>query len=421
MQPLGWLKKIWKDQRGNALVIGAAAMPLLIGAAAIGVDTIQVSVARRQLQRSADSAALAGAYALAQSQPVANSVNHDLALNDDVVLSGSPVIENAPTTGAYAGNPRAVRVVLAANRSVPFISFFLGSTMAVSAEATAAIVYTGKFCVVSLEDGNNTGISFGGNTTVNLGCGMISNSRSSAAISAGGSAQVTASPLAAVGGVPPNGAYLGNTVRLSYSPPQIDPYAALSTPTVPANCNNQYSQSPNKSPPALRPVSPGIFCYRGMDLKGTVTLPPGIYIIDGDSLSFGAQANVTGTGVTFILTSRTAATTPSSIANLSMNGGARVNLAAPSSGSYAGVLMYQDRRALYGGSQINGNSSSRLQGAFYFPSRELTFSGNTGMQTECIQLVARRLSFTGSSTIQNNCPANSGSKAFEATVVRLVG
>src|SRR5687768_1770358 len=77
-----WLRELLAEKRGNALVICAATLPLMIGSAAVGVDTIQVSVARRQLQRAADSAALAGAYAKAQSMTVDNAVAHDLTLNN---------------------------------------------------------------------------------------------------------------------------------------------------------------------------------------------------------------------------------------------------------------------------------------------------------------------------------------------------
>lgn len=416
MRILKWLKAYSRNERGNALVIATAALPMVVGAAAISVDVVQVSLARRQLQRSADSAAIAGAHALVQSAAVNTSVTRDLALNNDVTLSGAPVVQNAPAAGPYAGNNRAVRVILSAQRPVPFVSVFAGSTMNVTVEATAAIVFTGQYCVVSLETGNVTGINFSGNTTANLGCGVISNSRSSTAVSAGGSATVVASPVAAVGAVPASGAYVGQTTLLPYSPPQPDPLSSLPEPTVPAVCNNELRVQPNDP---VTTVQPG--CYRGMDIKGTVNFAPGTYIIDGGSLGFGSQANVTGTGVTFVLTSKTAASNPSSIATLDINGGAQLNLTAPSSGTYGGILMYMDRRAQFGDSHINGNSATRLEGAFYFPSRQLTFNGTTGMQTQCLQLVARRVSFSGNSNIQNVCPGNGGSRAFDATQVRLVG
>jgi hypothetical protein len=389
------LKQLIGNERGNTLFVAAAAMPLVVGAAAIGVDTINVTLSSRQLQRAADSAALAGAHAVLQNFPASPSATSDLALNNHITLSTAPVIENAPTAGPYANNMRAVRVILTAQRSVPFMSFFGRSQMTITSEATAAVLFEGQFCVIALETQNVTGITFSGNTTANLGCGVMSNSTGTTAVYANGSAQVTASPISAVGRVPASGAYVGPTTLLPYAAAQTDPYASLPTPIVPNGCS-----ALNVQPNQTRTVSPG--CYAGMDIKGTVTFEP-------------------GTCVTFILTSRTAATNPSSIADINMNGNSVLDLTAPDSGTYKGVLIYQDRRAVYGSSMINGNSASHYQGAFYFPNRELTFSGNSGMRTECLQFVARRLVFTGNSRIQNTCPANSGSQAYDATTVRLVG
>ena len=428
MRAFARLRSLIKDKKGNALVICAAAMPMLVGAAAIAVDTAQMALARRQLQRSADSAALAGAYAIAQSLEstatvrranATSAANYDLTLNGDMTLSTPAVIENAPTVGSYAGNPRAVRVALAHEHTVPFMSFFTGSTMGVSVEATAALVYTGQFCLISLEQTAVTGITFTGNSTANLGCGVISNSPAAVAVSAAGSAVVNADPVAAVGGVPASGAYAAGTTRLPGSLAQPDPFATLPDPVVPNPCSNQLGVQPNTTHTVVAKPS-GIYCYRGMDIKGTLNLQPGIYYIDGGSLSFGAQAVVNGTGVTFILTSNNAVNNPSSIANVDIHGGAQMNFTSPTSGTYKGVLMYQDRRALWGDSHINGNSSTTFEGAFYFPSRQLTFNGTSGMQTTCVQLVARRLAFSGNSRIENTCPTNGGGRAFELMFVRLV-
>jgi len=434
MQPLKWLGKLARSERGNAILICAATLPLVIGAAAAGVDTIQATVAQRQLQRAADSAAIAGAYAKLQNQTVTTAVDHDLALNSDMTLSIPRVVQNAPTSGPYSGNNRAVRVVLTAERAVPFMAFFTGEPMTITAEATAMSVYTGQYCMVSLDTTNVTGVNFTGNTNVNLGCGVVANSPSANAITADGSAVVNASPVAAVGNVPSSTSYSTGTVLLPYSPAQVDPWASLPMPSVPANCQNQYSYNGQQTPPAFVPTTPGgnVYCYRGMNFQGQVaaTLPANsVFIIDGgtnssnpNKLDFGAQANVTGSGVTFLLTSSAAATSPGTVAEISMNGGAQVNLTAPATGTYAGVLMYMDRRApSTRSSTVNGNSASTYQGGLYFPSHQLTFNGTTGMNTQCIQLVARRLSFSGNSHVSNTCPANGGAHAWDYQFIRLVG
>lgn len=404
-----------RNERGNTLMLVAGAMPLIIGAAAISIDTIGVTLASRQLQRAADSAALAGAYALAQSRPVQLSVTHDLALNNRVPLSATPVVENAPTTGPYANNARAVRVVLSAQRAVPFMAFFGSGRMNIAVEATAAMVFSGQYCVIALETAPETGVTFAGNSNVDLGCGVISNSSGASAVLASGSARVTATPIAAVGRVPGSGNYVGETTLLPYSAPEVDPFRTLSTPTIPTPCASSADVKPNET----ATLTPG--CYSGIDIKGTVTFSPGTYIIDGGTLAFGATAIATGAGVTFILTSRTAATNPASIAELSIHGGAVLDFTAPDSGTYHGIIIYKDRRAVYGSETINGNSASRFQGGFYFPTRQVTFSGNSGLRTECLQLVARRVVFTGNSHVQNQCPTDGGAQAFDAALVRLVG
>ena len=176
------------------------------------------------------------------------------------------------------------------------------------------------------------------------------------------------------------------------------------------------------APNSSQALSPG--CYKGINIKGTATLSPGTYYIDGSSFSVGSQANVrvTGSGgVTIVLTSSSAASNPSSIATLDMNGGATVQLTGSTSGTYSGILFYQDRRALDSGTNtINGNAGSKFQGAFYFPSQELDFSGTSGMTTDCMQLVALRLTFIGNTSVSNNCPAGSGAHGFIGAQVRLV-
>jgi Flp pilus assembly protein TadG len=415
MRLLRTVSALRRCRKGNALILVATTAPLIIGAAAIGLDSIQLTLSKRQLQRAADSAALAGAYNVAQSKSAATAVTRDLEVNNVTGLSSAPVVQNGPASGAYAGNSKAVRVVLSLQKDVPFIGFFTGKPMSVQAEATAALVFSGQHCVISLENTAVTGIHFSGSTVVNLGCGVSSNSTSSQAVVADGASRVTATPISAVGTVPASASYVGTTQILSRSQRQADPFAAIPDPQLPSPCQPELTVQPTQT----RTVSPG--CYRGMTIHGTVNLLPGTYFIDGGALRFTATAVVNGTGVTFVMTSSNATSNPASIATLDMHGGAVLNLSAPDSGTYKGVLMYLDRRAPLNTVTINGNSASSFEGAFYMPSQQVTFVGNTGMRTRCIQFVARRMTFSGNSNIENQCPTNGGSRAFDAVTVRIVG
>jgi Flp pilus assembly protein TadG len=413
-----FLGRLRADNAGNVLMIGAITLPMLLGAAGLGLDTVQWTLTQRQLQRGADSAAIAGAYARLQNGNVKAQSTNSLMRDGIADLAVAPTIENAPTTGAYSGDTNAVRVVLQTEQPLPFSALFMVRPPTIRVEATATAASNGEFCVVALENTSTAGISMQGSSSVDLGCGMATNSVASNAVSAGGNSSINASPVAAVGGLSPSSNYAAGTELLSNSIRQSDPFINLPQPQA-VNCSSELRVQPNQSR-TISSTSSGR-CFRGMDLRGTVHFEPGVYIIDGGSFSVGSQAVVTGEGVTFILTSAAAETNPSSIATVSMNGGATLQLSAPTSGTYAGVLFYQDRRAPNrDDNRVNGNSSSFLQGAFYFPSQGIEFNGTSGMQTECIQIAARRVSFSGNSTITNRCPPNSGAGAFSGLRVFLV-
>jgi hypothetical protein len=407
------IRQIVANDRGNALFIATLAMPVLIGAGGLATDTIQWTLWNRQIQRQADSAALAGAYARAQGGNVTTSATAEINRHSFVSLSASPVIENAPTTGAYAGDTDAVRVVLQTSNVLPFSSFFLSSPPVITVEATATAITSGEYCVVSLESTTAVGVIMQGNASVNMGCGIITNSKASNAVTAGGSSVIVATPVAAVGGLQSSNNYVSPTTLQPYTIKQSDPYADLPEPVLPT-CSGKVTVNPQ----GTQTISPG--CYRGMDLKGTVTLQSGVYYIDGSSFGVGSQATVIGTDVTIILTSNTAATNPGSIATVDINGGANIQLKAPTTGTYAGVLFYQDRRATDSGTnKINGNATSTIQGAIYMPAQAVEFSGTSGMTTNCLKLVSRRVTFTGNNSISNQC-TGLGPQPIPATWIRLV-
>jgi hypothetical protein len=271
--------------------------------------------------------------------------------------------------------------------------------------------------MVSLEDGTVTGIDIGGNSTLNLNCGMVTNSRSAQAVTAFGSSSVTATPIGAVGGISTSSNFVAPTTLLPYLGKQADPLSALAAPSLPpGNCNVAIVVQPNTTAPEAEPG-----CYSKMDVKGTLNLKPGTYYIDAGDFIAGSQSVITGTDVTIVLTSRTAANNPSSIGTLDISAGATIKLDASETGPFPGVLFYQDRRApLLNAARLNGNALSSIEGAIYLPRANLTMNGTSGMNTKCLQLVARRLNFTGNSAIQNECAPTGAAQAFKAKFVRLV-
>ena len=185
---MSFWKRLIKDKRGNALILAGAALPLVIGSAGLASDTIQWTLWKRQLQRAADSAALAGTYARVQAnagQTANQAVTADLVDNNHVgfALLNPPTV-TFPTSGAWTNG---VRVELAIQKRLGFSSLFLPNPPVIRATGTAATIATGVYCVVSLIANGSTGIRATGNGGINLGCGMITNSTSLTAAIATGS------------------------------------------------------------------------------------------------------------------------------------------------------------------------------------------------------------------------------------------
>jgi hypothetical protein len=109
------------------------------------------------------------------------------------------------------------------------------------------------------------------------------------------------------------------------------------------------------------------------------------------------------------------------IGNISnINGGAKLTLSAPDGGAYDGILFYQDRRAAFATNSVNGNSTSVMSGAFYFPNQTIDINGTSNLTFTCAQFVSRRISFSGNGSINNTCTAGYGDDAITGNHVRLV-
>jgi Flp pilus assembly protein TadG len=410
MRAIKPIKRLLRSERGNALAIGAAMMPLLLASAGFAIDTIQYALLSRQIQRAADSGALAGAYALAQDENATTQATTARgAVARDLTKNRYPTLAQAATVtpGPALGWQRTVAVQLEARPRLPFFSMFTKSGSTVRANATAAIVENGRFCMLSLYDGTDTGIDLGGNTELNLGCGIASNARGTSAVTSTGSASVTASPVMAVGGVPA-GNYNGARLQ-PYSAEQRDPYASVPDPAAqPGPC------------PAIevrngetRAITPG--CYSEIKVKGTLTMAPGDYYINGGNIEFGSGANVSGSNLTMILTG------PNGQAGtFDTDGHPTLNLSASESGVHKGLLLYRDRRAAENSITLNGGASAVLTGAIYLPRTNVLVNGNAGFVARCFQLIGLKLSFRGSSNIRNSCNNPNLDPTFELQFVRLV-
>lgn len=410
MRALSRLKDLISSERGNVLVVAAAVMPLLLASAAFAVDTIQLTVWKRQLQRAADSGAIAGAYAMAQRVDIHAAVEEDLAAN-----SFPPLTEHETVTpGPRLGERRAVRVQLKAAQRLPFMSIFTNRAANLTADATAAITEGGTYCMIALDDdAKKPGIVVAGNSVVNLKCGMKTNARGSNTIDGNGSkTQIIAEPVASVGGLDEGNFPPGTTLQPN-TQPQRDPLAWLPNPTVPAGCNPGTLTVASGQELELSDTE---ICYQSYNIQGILKLTGSNVVMTANGGDISVQGTLIGGSVTVVMTSATGAAGDVKVTSAD----AKLDLTAPTSGLYDGLLFYRDRRAGYADIKITGNSELNLSGALYFPTADLSVSGNSDSEFKCLQMVGKKLSFHGGSASDNDCRDHDISNSFKLPIVRLI-
>jgi hypothetical protein len=234
---------------------------------------------------------------------------------------------------------------------------------------------------------------------VSSSCGLVANSSSSTAVSAEGSAELNAKSTSIVGSYT-----TGNGGSITPSPitgisAVNDPMAGLSPPSyVSSECTadplshygnggSSYSVGPGSTYSTTQ--GSNLVCYTSLTIgsnNDTVDLLPGIYVITG-ALTFDSGTQTGGTGVTFYLVGS---------GSVNIGNGATLKLSAPTSGTYSGVLFYQDRSDT-NAAAIEGGASSTMNGLLYFPDATLTV-GNGTTTTVSAPIIAENLALMGGST-----------------------
>ena len=433
--------KLWNSNKGSALIIAAAAFPAIVGAAGLATDTIQWALWKRQLQRAADSSAIAGVYTRSRTDTTAavnTAVNADLALNQHTGFS----LRSAPTVALLGDSGtmlKRVQVGLEVQHSLPFSSMFMVSSPIIRANAIAASVPgSDEYCVITLEPSvTKTGITIGGNSKISMNCGMISNSPSpNSALSNGTSSSVTATVIAAVGAVQASRQW--NVAKYDpYTTAAQDPYGTIN-PTA-AEMTGCAANPPAATDTTVVAAGAATLCYSSITVGSNKTWNLGTdktIFVTGSNKTTAGNVLIHGTlkciRCTIILTNRDMAST-AKIGTFDMQAQAQLNI-TPFIGAtdkYKGIAIFQDRRAADvngtgSPNKFNGGGAQVIEGAIYFPSQSVTYNGNGTATAVCTRFVSRRIIFSGNSSVENkfekgsNC-AGAGLDGVEGgRLVRLV-
>jgi hypothetical protein len=272
--------------------------------------------------------------------------------------------------------------------------------------ATAGLTSTGSStsnpCIYVLSP--NAPAAFDAGNGVNVttsSCGVYVNSSSSSALTVVGGSRVTSSNINVVGGTSINNGGSTSTTPVTGVSAIGDPFASLPVPTAPTNNSNcNYSGNYSNWVNGGYSLCPGTYSS-GLSLSNgnPAVLASGIYVISGGPFSI-QSGPLTASGPVLIYLSGSAAYV--NIAN-----GTTVTLSAMSSGTYEGVLFFQDRTVLSPtASTFAGGSNNNLTGSLYFPNALLNINNGSNTSTEA--LVVGTVNFEGGATFKQGTQAQTG-------------
>ncbi len=392
-----------QDQAGSYTILAGLAMPMLVGLSGLGTEVGLWYYKHQSMQAAADSGAVSAATAnsgnIADLEMQAYSVAASYGYINGV--DGSTVsVNRPPTSGAFTGVAGAVEVIVQQPQARLFTSVYQSGEVLIGARAVAT-PQPGQGCVLALDPAASAAASFQGSAEVSLnGCGLYSNSNAATSASAGGSSQLSASTVRAVGRVSGQDNMTTTQGIFENMAPTSDPYADIAQPATPGSCTEN-----NFKAKTTVTIGPGFYCG-GIDANANavLTLSPGTYYLNGD-LKLNGGAVVNGTGVTLIFTG-----SGSDYGTARINGGAVVNLTAPTTGPTAGIVIFGDRNMPTGTTfKLNGGSSQYFGGAIYTPRAAVEFSGGSVSDANCTQIIGNTIQFTGNSSLtlnMTNCPGH---------------
>ncbi|NBR30028.1 MAG: pilus assembly protein, partial [Betaproteobacteria bacterium] len=199
-------KRLSRHVSGNAAMLVALGMPVLIGGTGLAVDTAQWFLWKRELQHAVDQAAIGGAWALSKRDKDAltgqlryyryratQEYDANLAITEE--FAGDPTIVLADYAG---GTDNSVIVSAQATKRLPFSGFLMDSSVTVRVNSQASYKAGGQYnaCLVALAEDEDDTLSIGGNANVVAQCGLAALSCEDDAINIDGSATVTTGSIA---------------------------------------------------------------------------------------------------------------------------------------------------------------------------------------------------------------------------------
>lgn len=370
---MSFLEKLANARAGNVTIIfGLAFIPMVLSVGA-AVDYSRAISTKMRLQQATDTAALAISRRTDLTQPGRRQLAADIVITNLGVLGGDSALsisETEPSQGVY-------RVTATANVATAFMKLVNLNSVAVTAKATAgsgASTNPISVCLLALSKTASPGLLANSNVKINAPSCQIhvaSTGNPAATFNSGDNFNVSKLCVAGTQILNNNGPMSALKTGCTVA---SDPFAGnLPAVTVGACTVNSQNYSGNVT------LSPGVYCGNfNFNGTGTVTFNSGLYVIKGANWNMNSGWTMNGAGVSFYF---------ADTSYMQINSGVVANLTAPTSGTYANILMFEPAGLANSSFSINGQAGHSFQGLIYLPSRNITFNSMSNVTSESLTIV----------------------------------
>ncbi len=238
---------------------------------------------------------------------------------------------------------------------------------------------TSNTSIIVLDPAAGGALSLSGNAILKVPGILAVDSSSTTALSDAGNTSVTASSIQVVGKAQKTGNATFSPAPTTGAAAVADPLAGLASPGT-TGLTGYGSESLSGSSTAT--IKPGIYSQITVSGNATLTLSSGTYIIEGGGFTVSGNASVSGSGVIIVNAGSKYPTTGGTYGSISLSGNGSYSLSPPTSGSYAGVVIFQPRDNTEPAS-LSGNASGTT-GTVYAPAAQLAESGNAQFKASLI-------------------------------------
>lgn len=391
------LAAFFSDRRGNVgIIFGLTAVPA-VGVIGAGIDFARANHERAALQNMLDGAVLAGAAAAGREAATAKAFFDAQAtsLGIDDAKASFNFGADSTLTGTATGTLETTLLGVMHISTIEVGTSAAAKVFVSEAEPDAGAGAGGKVCILLVDPSASQSLLVNGGAKVTApDCEIHVRSTASPAAIVNGSTELKLQKICVKGSKA--------IVNGSGTPPIEtdcaaidDPYAGkLPSVAAPANCTvsnaNYNANGANIDLPAGNycnvningasnvTMQPGLFQNITFNGSTRISMAPGLYIFKNSNI-VNSGSVMKGEGVTIYF--------PDANSKIQFNGNVTLNLLAPASGDYAGLLFFEPANLSKSSLVFNSTNDSVIEGLMYLPSRNVTFNSSSNITAHKVMLI----------------------------------